>query len=121
MRKSSITYVIRYLGIAMLTWTWSNTPVYAKKGVPPSEPLPAPNDLEVAVHSSEQLNLTWTYAGPSVQQFQIERAPDSQGSWSRVATVKSHVTSYQDKGLNAASTYFYRMRAKQKTSIFGVF
>jgi len=70
----------------------------------------APSSLAAIAVSTSQINLTWTDNSTNESGFRIERSPDN-GSWSEIATVGSGVSSYQNTGLAASTTYYYRVRA----------
>jgi hypothetical protein len=71
----------------------------------------APSGLSAATVSSSQINLSWTDNASNESGFRIERKTGSGGSWSQIATVGANATSYQNTGLTAATTYYYRLRA----------
>ncbi len=76
----------------------------------PSVPA-APSNLTATAVSSSQINLAWTDNSSNETGFKIERKAGSGGTWSQIATVGAGVTSYQNTGLSASTTYYYRVRA----------
>jgi len=74
----------------------------------PSGPA-APSNLAASAASSTQVNLTWTDNAGDEDGFKIERYDN--GVWTQVATVGANVTSWQDAGRAASTTYTYRVRA----------
>ncbi len=76
----------------------------------PSPPA-APSGLSATAASSSQINLSWTDNASDETGFKIERKTGSGGTWSQVATVGSNAVSYQNTGLSASTTYYYRVRA----------
>jgi hypothetical protein len=67
----------------------------------------APMNLAAAAVSSSQINLSWTNAaGGNQSGFAIYRSIDD-ANFSLVNTVSSGVTSYNDSGLTAGTTYYY--------------
>ena len=87
---------------------------YSNEGNATTEDLPqppaAPSGLEASVVSSSQIDLTWTDNASNENGFTIERSLD-QTNWSEVGDVGAGVTSYQDSGLDASTTYCYRVCA----------
>ena len=72
----------------------------------------APSNLAAVVVSSSQINLTWTDTATNESGFRIERCSGSGcTSFAEIATVGANVTSYQNTGLLASTSYSYRVRA----------
>lgn len=69
----------------------------------------APAALTAAGVSTSQINLSWS-AVTGAMGFAIERSPDGV-TWAQIATTAAGVTSYQDAGLGAGSTYLYEVCA----------
>ena len=72
-------------------------------------PPPFPSNLSATAVSSSQINLTWTDNATNEKGFNIERALSSSGPWSQIASVDSNVTTYQNTGLSAFTTFYYRV------------
>ena len=92
--------------------------VYAFKvpgGTPTPTPTPAipnaPSNLAATAVSSTRINLTWRDNSNNETKFQIWRKVVG-GTFSKLATVNANVTSYADMGLTPATTYKYKVRAK---------
>ncbi len=77
--------------------------------------LAAPTDLNATAVSSSQVDLSWTDNSSSEDGFSIERKEGAAGTWAEIATVGADVTTYQDTGLEAETTYYYRIRAYKGT------
>ncbi len=76
----------------------------------PSDPDTVLNLSATAV-STSQIDLIWELQpGSGAQNYRIERKLAS-GSYAEIAQVNSTATSYNNTGLEAGSTYVYRMRA----------
>jgi hypothetical protein len=69
----------------------------------------APQNLIATAASSSQINLSWSAAAGDTG-YQVERS-SSGSNWTTIVTVSAGTTSYQDRGLSAAMTYSYRVRA----------
>lgn len=77
-----------------------------------STPVPvAPSSLAATTVSASQINLSWTDNSSNETGFKLERKAGSSGSWSQIATPGQNITSFQDTGRTASTTYFYRVRA----------
>ncbi len=85
---------------------WSNVANAQTTGTGPAPPT---NLIAMAV-SSTQINLTWTDNASNETGFAIERSPDGT-TFAPLTTVGANVTSYQNTGLTASTTYHYRVRA----------
>jgi len=73
--------------------------------------LVAPNALTATAASKSQIKLSWTDNSTNETGFQIERSLTAITGFSTLATVAANTTSFQDVGLQANTTYFYRVRA----------
>jgi hypothetical protein len=74
-------------------------------------PLPPdpPSNLVVSAASASQINLSWADNSSFEGGFKIERWNGS--SYSQINTVGPNVATYADSGLDASTTYQYRVRA----------
>jgi hypothetical protein len=61
-------------------------------------------------HSSTAIYVEWAGV-PEATGYEVERAEGTQQGWLKVVTVEGHVTAYRDGGLDAGTTYFYRVSA----------
>ena len=72
----------------------------------------APSGLTATTASNTQINLSWTDNANNEDVFQIERCTGvSCSSFAQIATVGPNVTTYQNTGLTASTSYSYRVRA----------
>ncbi|MCX6334965.1 MAG: fibronectin type III domain-containing protein [Bacteroidia bacterium] len=85
---------------------YSNTASTTSLGVVPS----SPTSLTATAASSSQINLSWTDNSNNETGFRIERSPDN-STWAEITTVSANITTYQNTGLTASTTYYYRVRA----------
>lgn len=67
----------------------------------------APSNLTATVVSTSQINLQWVDTSGNETGFRISRKIGYNGTWSMVATVGQNVTTFENTGLTAGSTYFY--------------
>ena len=81
---------------------------------PPSDPTL----LSATAVSASQINLAWTDNSSNEQGFKIERSTDNL-NFSQIATVGAGVATYQNTGLAASTTYYYRVRAYNATGNSG--
>ena len=70
----------------------------------------APTNLAATAASTTQINLSWTSA-PGATGYQIQRNLSSGSGWTTIASPSASTTSYQDTGLSAGTTYYYRVYA----------
>ena len=89
-------------------------------GIPTPTPTPtppptipnAPSGLTATAVSSSQINLAWTDNSANEDLFKIERCQGTGCStFAQIATVGANVTTYNDTGLTANTSYSYRVRA----------
>ena len=73
----------------------------------------APTGLSATSASSVQINLIWSDNSPNETGFKIERASDSgfTQNLTLVTTTAANAASYNNTGLTAGTTYYYRVRA----------
>jgi hypothetical protein len=69
----------------------------------------APSGLSGSAPSASSIRLGWVDNSGNEDGFKIERLQGS--TWTQVAVVGVNVTTWQDTGLTAATTYSYRVRA----------
>lgn len=73
----------------------------------------APSNLSAVKNSSSPtsaVNLSWTDNSTNEDNFRVERSLDG-AVFTQVASVGANVKTYTDSGLQAATTYYYRVRA----------
>ena len=87
---------------------YSNT---ASATTPASGVPTAPSGLTATAASSTQINLAWTDNASNETGFYVERSTASASGFSQIASLGANVTSYQNTGLTASTTYYYRVRA----------
>jgi PKD repeat protein len=75
------------------------------------EPPAAPSDLLVTGGTSSSLSLGWQHPSTDETGFELQRAPTAGGAWQQVAAPGGGSSAHTDNGLDAATTYFYRIRA----------
>jgi predicted phage tail protein len=74
----------------------------------------APSGLSGTTVSGTRIDLKWTDNSPDESGFMIERAPDVSGvagAYAQIATVGANVAAYSSTGLQAGTSYWYRVRA----------
>jgi hypothetical protein len=85
------------------------------RGATAAPPPPAPNApsaLSATASSSSQINLSWADNSSNESSFKIERCQGAGcSSFAEIATVGADVTSYNNGGLTANTSYSYRVRA----------
>jgi endo-1,4-beta-xylanase len=89
---------------AALTWLKG----YVNGLTPPS----APSNLAASTASASTIGLTWTDSASNETAFKVESSTAASGPWSEIAgSLAANTTSYTATGLNAATTYYFRVRA----------
>jgi hypothetical protein len=76
----------------------------------PLPPPTAPTSLAATAAGSGQINLSWTNTSTSQTGVKIERSVDN-ATFTQITVATAAAVSYSDTGLNASTTYFYRVRA----------
>src|SRR5207253_5226331 len=104
---TSTTYYYRVRATSSLNGdsTYSNIASATTAG-----PLAAPSSLIATAISNSQINLAWTDNSSTEDGFKIEQSTDNV-TFTQIAVVGANVTTYSNAGLNAATTYYYRVRA----------
>lgn len=74
-------------------------------------PPSAPSSLTATAASSSQINLAWVDNSGNETNFVVSRATASAGPFTDIATLGTNVTSYNNTGLAASTTYYYAVRA----------
>lgn len=80
----------------------------------PVNPPLAPTNLVATVRSSSRVDLNWNDNSTNESGFRIERRTGnsaSNGDWEQVGVVGVNTTSFQNNGLSAATTYYFRVIA----------
>jgi predicted phage tail protein len=72
--------------------------------------LAPPSALTAQAISSSQIGLAWTDASNNETGFKISRSLNGT-TFAQIATTGANITSYNDTGLAAGTTYYYRVRA----------
>ncbi len=70
----------------------------------------APSGLSALAGGQNSIELTWTDNEPAEVGYEVERSVDG-SSWATLATLSADSESHTDSGLNAGSTFYYRVRA----------
>jgi titin len=106
----STSYTYRVLATnAVGDSPYSNEASAVTQALPPAPS--APNNLTATATSTSQINLAWTENAANETGFKIERCTGVDcSSFSQIATVGANVTSYSNTGLNASTSYSYRVR-----------
>lgn len=87
--------------------------LYPGSGNPPPTPTApnAPGSLSASAASSSSINLLWADNSSNELGFRLERKTGATGTYSLIATLPAGQTTYADSGLQASTTYFYRVKA----------
>ncbi len=71
----------------------------------------APSGLTATTASSSQINLSWTDNSSDETGFRIQRSLTTGTGFTQIDTVAAGVTTYNDTGLDASTTYYYKVAA----------
>ncbi len=72
----------------------------------------SPSNLAASTSSSSQIGLTWMDNASNETAYKVERATAADGPWTEIAgTLAASSSTYTATGLNASTTYFFRVRA----------
>jgi fibronectin type 3 domain-containing protein len=109
---SSTTYYYRVRARNVSGFSDYSGEASATTATPPQGVPGAPGNLTAAAVDTSRINLSWSASSGVVDGYHIQRRPASGGGWAAVDTVPGNQTSFQDKGLASATTYQYRVRAR---------
>ncbi|MFN3316012.1 MAG: fibronectin type III domain-containing protein, partial [Raineya sp.] len=75
-------------------------------------PPTAPTTLTATAVSQTQINLSWTDNANNETAYKVERSPNGTDSWVEIAgSLAANTNTFENTGLTANTTYFYRVRA----------
>lgn len=80
---------------------------------PPPPPPVAPSQLVASALSESRISLGWSDNSSDESAFIVERSLDG-ASWSQLATLSANAVSYVDQGLEASTSYSYRVSASNE-------
>ncbi len=78
--------------------------------VGPTEPPPAPQQLEAEAVSHQRISLSWQHVSGEETGFELERG-EGAGGYELIHRPEASVLTYTDVGLTAETSYSYRIRA----------
>ncbi|NNK98890.1 MAG: hypothetical protein HKO88_07570 [Xanthomonadales bacterium] len=85
--------------------------LYIQVGTPSSDPpIGDPSGLSAEAVSFNQIDLSWTDGTENETGFTLDRSLDN-SNWDQLADLPAGSTGYTDSGLNAETTYYYRVQA----------
>ncbi len=94
--------------------TWGQAPFsYGDVRLASSGPVApaAPSNLVAIAASKSTINLTWQDNSNDETGFGVERRKGTSGSWTLIGTCSPDETTFQSTGLEANTTYYYRVYA----------
>jgi RHS repeat-associated protein len=71
----------------------------------------APSGLTATSQPSAQIRLAWTDNSDNETGFKLERKTGAGGTYAQIAAPSANATTYDDSGLSAGTTYYYRIRS----------
>lgn len=78
---------------------------------------PTPGPLTATAVSASQINLTWTDNADNEMGTFIERGPSASGPWTTNELLRAGLTSWADTNVSPATTYYYRVRQFNQTTV----
>jgi len=108
--SANTTYHYRVKAYSGTADSVASNEVSATTAMPPA----APTSLIASAIPGKQINLIWFDNATNEDGFRIERKADA-GSWSLIGIVGTNVVYYEDRNLNAGTTYTYRIWAYNGT------
>jgi Fibronectin type III domain len=99
--------------VSQLSWSSAHTP---KQAIPQTQlysgvTTQAPSNLTATAASSTQVDLEWIDHSSNETGFAVERKQGAEGTWQLAGIVAANTTSYIDAGLNADTSYTWRVKA----------
>jgi chitodextrinase len=92
-----------------------DTRISSYSGYTPPVPPEIPETFTAVSAGMTQIDLSWTYPGTPLPEFEIQRALAETGPFSVVNRVGT--TSYSDENLNPGTTYYYRLRSIDENGV----
>jgi chitodextrinase len=120
--STSYSYRVRAVDTAMNSSGFSAIATAVTEAAPDTESPTAPTGFTVIPVSNSQIDLAWTAStdNVAVTAYVIERCPGvSCASFTPIATATT--TTFSDSGLPAATTYRYRVRARDAVPNFSAY
>jgi gliding motility-associated-like protein len=108
--SNTTNYTYYRLNISTMFDATSATFQMAEWGIAGSNPPDAPADVTIVTTGGQETILTWTDNADTESGFEIERSENGT-DFVKVGQVNGNVTTFADKGVVAATLYYYRVRA----------
>ncbi len=107
----------KFLAYSGVTLTASGLLLFGCKD--DEDPMPtminAPSNLMADNATEGQISLSWTDNANDEDSFKIERSMSMNSGFAEVGSVNANTTTYVDEDVDAATEYFYRVRASRGT------
>jgi len=84
---------------------------FSDANTPPGTAPAAPSNLNAVAGGFDRINLSWTDNSSNETGFELLRSISQTGPFVGIFTTGAGVTSYIDSGLNASTSYHYKVRA----------
>ncbi|MDW7696045.1 LamG-like jellyroll fold domain-containing protein, partial [Flammeovirgaceae bacterium SG7u.132] len=85
----------------------------------PDNPPSTPTEIGATAISYDQIDLTWIDNSDNETSFQIYRSTSLNGSYSAAGIVGVDATSFNDSGLDASTTYYYKVQSLNDYGVSG--
>ena len=91
--------------------TLSIDQMFIRVSDPPTVPPDGdPSAMSATAVSASQIDLAWTDGTGNETGFELDRSPDG-SAWTQLTVLGPDSTSFEDSGLDAETSYYYRVRA----------
>lgn len=82
---------------------------------PPPPPPSAPSSLTATSTGPQSVSLSWIDTSNNEAAFKIERRTAERTIYDRITDLPPNSTSFQDSGVSASTTYYYRVISRNET------
>lgn len=89
----------------------NNSSLYSNEATADKLTINAPYNLKYSIVSMTELRLTWEDNSNMETGYIIERKAGYNGTWFEIDSIEADSTSYNVKGLQSGTTYFFRVKA----------
>lgn len=90
-------------------------PTTTKPTPPPPPPPSAPTNLMVTSTSPQNVSLSWTDTANNESAYRVERRTGEKTIYERITDLPPNSTNFQDGSVQASSTYYFRVIARNDT------
>ena len=104
-------FVVRAVDAAGNLSQPSNQTTYLPPDVSPGDLPGIPSEVAAEAIAFNKIKIVWTDTSANESGFEVVRSETSSGTYKPIVTVAANIDSFVDNGLEASTTYYYRVRA----------